>query len=1124
MESNSNDKENKNILNSEENNLQGTSNKIEGEIYFGTEKYISSKQAAAKYNYTSDHLASLCRNGKVKSQRVGKAWYLAEESLISFIQNIKLQKQYQNFNKSPLPTNFANNSVSNNLESNNNLEKEEEKEKPQEQKEEHKELPIRTNYSPANLLKTLQVITLSFLFMTAVFFGILTNENLTRGAVVFHKGVNTGAVIIATNISNNETVRVATNYTAGFFKNNVLTKYFENSIANIYCSIDSLSENDILCQSENAIASNLGELEDKKLAQITIVQEPREVIETINKTVVIESPVKIIERVVQGNGITQSTFDTGLEILRNELKSEIYSKLGNITSGSNTIIQNVYKQIAQTNRIDELSSVDITGATITNSSFAGTAGTFTGEISGSRFIATDTSATSTFAGGLTIEDSGFVYDFSTNNVGIGTTSPFATLSVAGDIYADGTFTASTFAATSSISAPFFTATGASATSTFAGGLTVNTSTFIVDPDGGRVGIGTASPGQTLVVTGDAQVTTNLGIGTGPNSNWAVRAQTNSTVDGASGIRASSEGNVVGTSYGGHFIVEVGSPTTAVGVYGSATVGTNSYAAIFENGNVGIGSTTPFAKLSVHGLNGETNTRLFEVASSTASATTTHLVVTNTGNVGIGTAAPGELLHLETSSAQLIAQLKATGDNPVQITGDANRSGASSNIFSILARWNGNNVADINFVAGDDTTNKDEGFINFGTAPAGGGLTERMRINKDGNVGIGTTSPWGLLSVNPNGIIGPSFTIGSSTQTDFIVTNAGNVGIGTTSPSAKLAVDGLGVFGLPDKTDVGQITITSASDVDSEAVDGYGFSYGSANSASRSWRLVNDNSGWGYFDIEQTTTQTGSTWDSKLTIDNTGNVGIGSTTPFAKLSVHGQNGDTNLRLFEIASSTVNATTTHLVVTNTGNIGIGTASPLGKLHIETGSGLTLPTPSGDGDELVIMNKTAGENAGISIITDNATTGNIFFGDEQDADRGGVSYRQGTNERLFFTSGAGERMTILATTEVGIGTTSPWGLLSVNPNGIGTSPEFVIGSSTQTDFIVTNAGNVGIGTAAPSTALDIEGGVFTLDADADTTIDSASDDTLLFKTGGTERLRIAASNILGISVTPETWTAGN
>ena len=65
----------------------------------------------------------------------------------------------------------------------------------------------------------------------------------------------------------------------------------------------------------------------------------------------------------------------------------------------------------------------------------------------------------------------------------------------------------------------------------------------------------------------------------------------------------------------------------------------------------------------------------------------------------------------------------------------------------------------------------------------------LTILNNGKVGISTTSPWGLLSVNPNGISGPSFVIGSSTATNLIVTNEGLLGIGTTSPSQRLSVHG-----------------------------------------------------------------------------------------------------------------------------------------------------------------------------------------------------------------------------------------------------------------------------------------------------------------------------------------------
>src|SRR5262249_8489079 len=56
--------------------------------------------------------------------------------------------------------------------------------------------------------------------------------------------------------------------------------------------------------------------------------------------------------------------------------------------------------------------------------------------------------------------------------------------------------------------------------------------------------------------------------------------------------------------------------------------------------------------------------------------------------------------------------------------------------------------------------------------------------------------------------------------------------------------------------------------------------------------------------------------------------------------------------------------------------------------------------------------------------------------------------------------------------IGTTSPWAKLSINPVAAdGSAPAFAIGSTTATNFVVTNAGTVGIGTANPGALFDVK-----------------------------------------------------
>jgi hypothetical protein len=241
-----------------------------------------------------------------------------------------------------------------------------------------------------------------------------------------------------------------------------------------------------------------------------------------------------------------------------------------------------------------------------------------------------------------------------------------------------------------------------------------------------------------------------------------------------------------------------------------------------SGRLGIGTTAPSQRL--HLASGTTNTAINISHSSnggvigysnTGSTGNLFYVTTgsgvigsgitmdNSGNVGIGTTAP-------TSFASNTLQINGATSSSIKVT---NTSGGTGN----------NDGLDIlQSVVDTYIWNRSTGFISLGTAN-----TERMRITSGGNVGIGTSSPSGLLQLN--GSIATSgdaatFTIKQSsttytngiylerggerngyymyigggldaltfrrnyfgTQSDVMsLTRDGNVGIGTTSPSTTL---------------------------------------------------------------------------------------------------------------------------------------------------------------------------------------------------------------------------------------------------------------------------------------------------------------------------------------------------
>jgi hypothetical protein len=238
-------------------------------------------------------------------------------------------------------------------------------------------------------------------------------------------------------------------------------------------------------------------------------------------------------------------------------------------------------------------------------------------------------------------------------------------------------------------------------------------------------------------------------------------------------------------------------------------------------------------------------------------------------------------------------------------------------------------------------------------------SEIMRIQGDGNVGIGIAPTYILDVTATSGSASDLFRVSSSTgATGLVVKNNGNVGIGTTTPAKTLQVFSSSGTAI-------RLTDTS---INAQGIELYPTTGSAAH-------------GFSIYDASAAAT--------RFTINSNGNVGIGTTTPGAKLEVNGTavvGANGGVRINITASGGVSEYYTE-------------ANPRWALSRDTNFG-----SSGNGPGILFGGSGGGTNSYIG--------------------QPGYDY----SILAFFTNGTNERMRISSGGNVGIGTTTPLAALQV------------------------------------------------------------------------------------------------
>ena len=508
------------------------------------------------------------------------------------------------------------------------------------------------------------------------------------------------------------------------------------------------------------------------------------------------------------------------------------------------------------------------------------------------------------------------------------------------------------------------ATGKGTVGNVAYGFVTNTNTGMWSPSSDAIAFSTAGSERLRVDSSG-----NVGVGT---ASPGARLETSVTSNGATAevLRLSNAGVGANTQAQINFLAASTSYGTITSGFGAAapqmvfnlpSVSAGNYIWQISNtermritaaGDVGIGTSSPGAKLHVVG---NTYVQSGTVFTDTLAAFSTSLTlnagnslaaltgglermrIDSSGNVGIGTSSPGAKLDVQgTGNTAVTIQTNSSG-NP-----RLNLSAAGQDAASIyFDRANNRMAVDISSTIG------------------------ALQLASIGNLGLGVTpSAWGSTWRTLEGSFGQAWFYSNIATNTGLVSNAfhnGSNWIYKTTNAAVLYDQGVGGanhrwFTAPSGTAGNAITFTQAmtlsasAELNIDSGSGGGrltFAPGSASN-----NLLSTTTGFGAYNpirviASDIRFETGSSPTERMRIDSSGNVGIGTSSPGARLDVNGtiQVRVSGFEFGRILTNNVNSSTGGLtlqynaagvftdgiVLNGSGNVGIGTSSPGARLDI-------------------------------------------------------------------------------------------------------------------------------------------------------------------------------------------------